>query len=137
MLHSTLPTVKPLQGSVPLYLNFTTNYNDTGIAAGVKLLRVNASTKKPVLLRVRAEVVTAFNAATTNVLTIGTDAASANQILGAADITEGTPGFYPSTGNIGYLRLIADTDVYVKYTQTGTAATTGVANLYLEFMPLF
>ncbi len=87
---------------------------------------IKASATKPVQIEVSCQVITAFNAVTTNVLTAGTDT-TANQWLGAADITEGTPGFYPASNAVAKFRLTADTDVYLKYTQTGTAATTGSA----------
>lgn len=137
MQHNRLPTFEVLQGNVPCYREFTVNYNDTGIAAGKTLCKVLASPAKPVLLKVVAQVVTAFNAATTNVLTLGDslDAGFDNYIT-AADVTEGTPGFYPAAGE-KYIRLEADSILKASYTQSGTAATTGRARFIIEFCPLW
>jgi hypothetical protein len=75
---------------------------------------------------------TAFNAATTNVLTVGTSGGSSADIMGSGDITEGTPGVY-SAGTGATLTFSVDTPIYAKYTQTGTAATTGAAVIILDF----
>jgi hypothetical protein len=120
MLHSVTPTFEILNANVPLNVNKIINFNTTGIADGVKQFRISASADKPVYVEVQAQVVTAFNAAGTNVLTVGTDT-TANQWLGSGDITEGTPGFYPASNAVFKTRLLADTDVYAKY--TGGAGT--------------
>lgn len=121
--HNQIPTVKPiLYGSVAALVTFAVAFGDAGIASGVKKVRLKASATEPVLVEFFAEVTTAFNAATTNVLTVGSDAASANQFMAAGDITEGTAGFYPATATPLKYRIVADTDVYVKYTQTGQVA---------------
>lgn len=137
MQHISVPSNPILNGSVAALLTFAALFNTANIANGVKVATIRASARHPVLLEVWAEVITAFNAATTNVLTFGTDAASANQILAAADITEGTPGFYPANAAVKFLRITADTDLYVKYTQSGTAATTGNALIYVNVTPLY
>ncbi len=136
MLHTTIPATEIINGNVPTLLNFDVNFNDTGIASGVRKYTIQASTDRPVLLKAQAEVITAFNAVTTNVLTLGTDT-TANQFLAAGDITEGTVGFYPTGAATGMLRITAATNIYVKYTQTGTAATTGKAKFYLYVTPLY
>jgi hypothetical protein len=136
MQHNEAPTVERLYGNVASLLNFTVNFNDSGIASGVRKFRIAGTTARPVLLEVLSQVETVFNAATTNVLTLGTDAASANQILAAGDITEGTAGFYPATGFIAKQRITTTVDIYVKFTQTGTAATTGKAHFYFRLTPL-
>lgn len=136
MLHTTIPATEIINGNVPTQLNFDVNFNDTGIASGVRKYTIQASTDRPVLLRVQCEVITAFNAGTTNVLTLGTNS-TANQLLAAGDITEATPGFYPQHAGTGSLRITAATDIYAKYTQTGTAATTGKAKFYLTVTPLY
>lgn len=134
--HTQAPTKKILYGTVNGTINFGVAFNTSGIAAGILLCTIQASVAKPVLLETMVQVQTAFNAVTTNVLTLGTDAASANQILAAADITEGTPGFYPAGAGVGKVVLTANTDIYVKYTQTGTAATTGAAKVFLKMTVL-
>jgi hypothetical protein len=82
-----------------------------------------------VVVRCWAQVTTAFNAGTTNVLVLG-DGTTANKYLAAADITEGTPGVYP-TGGVGpFAAETAAGTLKATYTQTGTAATTGAAKVY-------
>lgn len=82
-----------------------------------------------VIVRCWAQVVTAFNAGTTNVLTLG-DGTTGNKYLAASDVTEGTPGVYP-TGGIGpFAAETAAGSLTATYAQTGTAATTGSARVY-------
>lgn len=82
-----------------------------------------------VVVRCWAQVTTAFNAGTTNVLTLG-DGTTGNKYLAASDVTEGTIGVYP-TGGIGPFKAetVAGT-LTATYVQTGTAATTGTARVY-------
>ena len=202
------------QGSLDVTHTFLVNFNTAGISSGVKLGAITASAQNPVMVEVFLQVVTAFNATTTNVLTAGTTTA-ATQWLTAANTNELETGFYPApsstrllsftgrnlagaitltgavkgeqvngvTGLIGgiggtiianngsaaslfetaitvadqiqqssatdltaktYLaqltgagtanrfRLIADTNIYAKFTQSGTAATTGAAILIVR-----
>lgn len=137
MQHISVPSRPILNGSVAALLTFSALFNTAGIAAGVQVALIRADAKNPVLLEFWAEVVTAFNAVTTNVLTVGSDAASGNQFLAAGDITEGTPGFYPAANAIVKKRIVADTAIFLKYTQSGTAATTGNALIYVRVTPLF
>lgn len=115
------------------YFRKTVNYNDVGISTGVKMgtLPIGAEVVDAI-----AKVKTAFNAATTNVLTCGTNSSSYDNILGASDITEGTPGVYraPVAGLIADGNTVGD-DIYVKYTQSGTAATTGKAVIMVMYVP--
>lgn len=91
---------------------------------GVVLTKLPANI---VITRAVAVVNTAFNAATTNVLTVGTND-DVNDILGTSDITEGTAAVYNKQTFIEYN---AKKTVKAKYTQTGTAATAGEADIYL------
>jgi hypothetical protein len=76
---------------------------------------------------------TVFNAATTNVFTVGT----VDDLTGfatSAGTIAGTAGFKGNlTGALTGIPLAADKVVYVKYTQTGTAATTGKAEVVMTF----
>lgn len=80
-------------------------------------------------------IVTAFNAVSSNALVIGT----VGNDDGFADNTgtvPGTPGFKQNlVGADSGVPLAADTVVYAKYTQTGTAATAGKAVVVLKFAP--
>lgn len=82
-----------------------------------------------VVVQAWAEVITAFNAGTTNVLTVG-DGTTADKYLAAADITEATPAVYPTGGKGPYAAETAAGTLRVTYAQTGTAATTGAARVY-------
>lgn len=76
-----------------------------------------------------AEVLTAFNAGTTNVLTLG-DGDTDDKYLAAADVTEGTPGVYPTGGKGPFAAETVAGSLTTTYAQTGTAATTGSARIY-------
>lgn len=108
----------------------TVNYNDTGIASGIVMGTVPAGA---LLLRAGGVIETAFNAATTNVLTIGrgTDPGY-DDLATSSTFTEGTPGAYYS--NCTLAPLSVDTDIVVSYTQSGTAATTGKAHCVVEYL---
>jgi hypothetical protein len=100
------------------------NFNDADIASGIELCKLPANV---IVTKAVCVVETAFNAATTNVLTVGTNA-SIDNILGANDVTEGTAGAYQKDA---WVELDAATSVKVKYTQSGAAATAGKAQVYL------
>lgn len=106
------------------------NFNDPGIAAGVAGVVLPIGT---FICRVLLEIVTVFNAATTNVLTVGTNV-GINNIIAAADVDETAVGVYDVTRGLGRsLTAAADVTVSVKYTQTGAAATTGQAELVMYY----
>lgn len=76
---------------------------------------------------------TAFNAATTNVLTVGT-ASDDDAIIAAGDVDETVATTYVTFAAVGYKATVA-TPLFIKYAQTGTAATTGAADIILWFCP--
>ena len=100
------------------------NFDDEGVSTGVKLCELPANI---IVTKAVAVVTEAFNAATTNVLTVGTNN-DVNDILGADDITEGTAAAYSANK---FVKYSAKKTVKAKYTQTGTAATAGSAEIYL------
>ena len=106
------------------------NWNDAGISSPVAGVIIPQGT---FILRVLCEIVTPFNAATTNVLTLGTNA-GANNIIAAADVDEATAGVYDITRGLGRsLAAAGDVTISVKYAQTGTAATAGQAEIVVEY----
>ena len=114
-------------------LKKTINFGDANIANGVAFdesLPMGAF-----IISVTVEIVTAFNAGTTNVLTIGTNGpANYNNIVASGDVTPGTPGVTQPTRGLGRsLAAAAETPVFAKYTQTGTAATQGQAVVVIEY----
>lgn len=102
-----------------------------GTADTVKVGRVPAGSR---LMPAQVYIVTAFNAGTTNVLTVGTSSGSDADIVGAAEVTEGATGC-TIVGTGCALTFASDTDIYVKYAQTGTAATTGAATILIPYFP--
>lgn len=105
-------------------------FDTDGIAAGKFLCRIPKGAR---ILVNEVVVIEAFNAASTNVITVGYGA-SLNELVAAGDVTEGTPDVYVI--DLGkYITFTEDKDIYVKYAQTGTAATTGIARYNLVYLP--
>lgn len=113
-------------------LRKTVNFGDAGIASGIAF---DASIPAgSFILRAYVEIVTAFNAVTTNVLTVGTNSTTYNDIVAAGDVDEATVGVYDVVRGLGRgIAASADKTPYVKYTQSGTAATTGQAVIVITF----
>src|SRR5918993_3457688 len=110
----------------------TVNYATANVATGVEIGTIPAGS---FVAGTHVHIVTAFNAATTNVLTVGT-AADDDGFATSAGTVAGTPGVKLNlTGAQSGDTLTADTPVVFKYTQTGTAATTGVAQAVVTFYP--
>jgi hypothetical protein len=115
------------------YLRFTVNFSDANIANG------NTKQWLPAGALIESATVyvgAAFNAGTTNVLTVGLGAAN-NNIVGAGAVTPGTVGqtngIIPTGAALG--PLAADAQVNVTYAQTGTAATAGQAIVVIKYIP--
>lgn len=103
-----------------------------GVAAtnGVPIGALEAGT---IPLGCDVTIETAFNAATTNVLVVGT-VDDDDGFAATAGTVPGTTGFKQNlTGALTGIPLAANKVVYVKYTQTGTAATAGKAHVVLKF----
>jgi len=115
-------------------LRFTVNYNDAGIASGVGKQVLPAGA---IIIGTDVVVETVFNAGTTNVLTVGTNAASYNNIVAAADVNEAavaiTKDISPTGTALG--PLAADVQVFAMYAQTGAPATTGKADVIIKYVP--
>lgn len=104
-------------------------FNETGFVNGLPVVTLE---KGGIPLRAYVRIETAFNAATTNVLVLGS-AADDDGLVTSANAAAGTPGFKAGTGAELGVELAADTTFFGKYTQTGTAATAGVAEFVVEF----
>ena len=125
-------TARQYEKATVHYIRIGVTYSDTGISSGVA---------KPVYLPAGAVILgtdvvlgASFNAQTTNVLTAGTNGTTANNIV--ATVTASAAGFgatnHAPTGTaLG--EIASDSQVYVKYTQTGTAATQGNAQIIIKF----
>ena len=113
-------------------LKKTVNFGDTGIAAGVAF--DNYLPQNAFIENVLVEIVAVFNAATTNVLTVGTVGTTYNNIVAAADVNEGATGVTQVTRAFGRsLTAAGDVLPFAQYTQTGTAATTGQVIIVIFF----
>lgn len=113
-------------------LKKTVNYNDANIAVGSAF--ENYLPQNAFIERVLVEIVTAFNAGTTNVLTVGTVGAAFNNIVAAADVNEAAVGVYDATRALGRALTAAGNVLPVAlYAQTGTAATAGQAVILIVF----
>lgn len=124
MISTLIPALTRIFGKVPVVKHYNLSWNTAGISDGVLLATLRASTVRPQLVEMFAEVVTAFNAGSGNILTVGSDAASGDQYIGASAITEGTPGFYPASNANVKFRIVANSPIYVKY-----AGGSGVAQV--------
>lgn len=127
------------QGQAVCYFKVTVNFNDPRIASGVWF---DTLPKNAFIISIDAQVTTAFNAGTTNVLTVGATPTS-NEIV-ASGITAGTVGIYHLTTAAGLGNTVTNNPtyqtqlngvvpVYVKYAQTGTAATAGSVTIVIAF----
>jgi len=112
------------------YFRKRINYNDPGLAAGVYFGTLPAGA---MINTVHARVNTAFNAGTTNPLNVGTTA-TGGEILPAATFTA-TTGVKDGTAAARALSFATDTDLYISYVPTGTAATAGQADVLLTYAP--
>lgn len=113
------------------FIRKTVNYNDTNIGTGVQIGTLPAGAQ---ITDIGINVTTAFNAATTNNLLLGT-AAAGNQIATTSDSAAGSTGFKRATTGCALTPPTSDTAVYVTYTQTGTAATAGKATVVISYVP--
>jgi hypothetical protein len=114
------------------YARFAVNYNDAGIDTGVAKQTLPAGA---VIVGTDVIVTTVWNAATTNVLTVGTNGTTANNIVGSGDVNEASAQIFANIPATAPGPLASDLPIYVKYTQTGTAATTGAAVVVVKYVP--
>jgi hypothetical protein len=114
------------------YMTKSVTYSDAGISVGNGVKFKASLPKNAFAQNTSIKVKTAFNAATTNVLTVGTNPNTTNDIVAAADVNEASAiGF--NVAGPGVLSTTQDLDVYVKFTQTGAAATTGAADIVITY----
>ena len=107
------------------YFRKRVNFNDAGIGAGVYIGTLPAGA---MLTSLNVRVNTAFNAGTTNALNAGTTATGTQIFTDAATAGARTPA-------VPNLSFATDTDLFVSYAQTGTAATTGQADIVIGYAP--
>ena len=103
------------------------------VASG-EAIKIGTLPKGAIVLRTVSGVTEAFDAGTTNVLIVGT-AADDDALVAAGGVDEtavAVTSVAPATlaGNVA---ASADTDIYVEYTQSGSAATAGNASVVVEY----
>jgi hypothetical protein len=147
-----IPARNCSEGQNVCYIRATINYNDSNISAGVWFASIPANAY---VLSIDAYVSTAFNAASTNLLSIGatktgtdfvaTSGANASVTLGSTGITHLTAAAglaTVATGNTslqsGYSStgtgpVPAYVPIFARYTQTGTAATAGAVTIVITY----
>lgn len=114
------------------YLRKKVTFSDGATA----VVQVGTLPAGAIVIRAGVVVTTAFNAATTNVLDIGT---TADDDGFATDLAMGTIGVIvademATTNDAG--PYTAATSIIATHAQTGTAATAGVGYVFVEYMPV-
>jgi hypothetical protein len=145
----TVPATFParvLQTQTTVHFRKTVNFNDANIATGVKIGAIPAGA---FITSIKCYVTTAFNAATTNNLLIGSTATGgqflASGVTAGTNCVAATAGYQSITAAAGLgFAVTAPTntptgtsgawDVFVSYTQTGTAATAGQVTYVIEYV---
>jgi hypothetical protein len=115
------------------FLRKAVSYDTTGISSGVPFGAYLPMGAQIVMTIVK--VTTAFNAVTTNVLTVGCNSSSYNDLVAAGDVDELTTGADVVWTGVELDLSAAAKLPYVKYTQTGTAATAGAAIVTIVYAP--
>lgn len=115
------------------YMRKTVSFDTPGIASGIPFS--NWLPKGAQILRTVVVIQTVFNAQTTNVLTVGQNSTSYNDIVASGDVDETVLGATTVLTGAKLNALAADAQPYIKYTQTGTAASTGKACVVIEYAP--
>lgn len=114
-------------------VNFDTPFADAPGVTAVNGVPLGAIEAGAMVLGVDVVVETAFNAATTNVLVVGT-VADDDGFAVTAGAVPGTAGFKPNLqGALSGIPIAANTIVFAKYSQSGTAATAGKATIVVKF----
>lgn len=104
-------------------------FGDNGVARTVGVIPAGSLILKPAS---GVHITTVFNAGTGNVLDIGT---SDNDDLFGTDLALGTATFVPLDENVGGYLVTADTTITATVALSGTAATTGAAEVVIAYIP--
>ena len=115
-------------GTVQAFSAGIVKFNTEGIDEGVKICDIP---KGLIIVKAVAKIKKAFNASTTNVLTVGFEE-NKNELLGDSDVTESSVGI--QTKDI-WIEAGNHTEIFAKFIQTGDAATDGEAEIFLVVIP--
>lgn len=115
------------------YIRKKITFADAGAAGGIPIEWMR---KGSIILGTDILITTAFNAGTTNPLTVGINSTAYDNIVTTAQSVAGTPGLKQNLAPTGtaLVPLAADSQVFVKYVPTGTAATTGEGYVIIKFV---
>ena len=112
------------------YLRLNVVFGDSGVAKTVGVLPAGAQIIKPMS---GVAVNTVFNAGSTNVIDIGT---AADDDFFGTDLALGTAAFVPLDEAVNYV-VAADTTIVATVALSGTAATTGSAEVVICYIPRY
>lgn len=128
-----MPTARRNSSQQVGYLRFKVNFNDASIATGNGKQTLPAGA---IVIGTDVLVTTPFNAATTNVLSVGFEASTYANLAAAATVAAGTAGLKQNIVPTGtaLVPLAADSQVFALYTQTGAAATAGAAYVIVKYV---
>jgi hypothetical protein len=104
------------------------NFNTPNVATGFLVGKIPAFS---VVKNLTVSVETTFNAATTNVFTVGTSTTATEWVDNTFTSSGATADTFAT--DVGYALTTSDLSVYAKYTQSGTAATQGKAHVWVEY----
>lgn len=110
------------------------NFNDTGVGAGTAQTFDNPLPQGAFITNVQVETVTTFNAGTTNVLVVGTNPTTFNNLIASGDVSLTAAG--TTSVSRGWGRSItnaSDTTPFAVFTQTGSSATQGSLIIVLTY----
>lgn len=110
------------------YLRLGVTYADNGVAKVMGTIPAGSLILKPIS---GTQVVTVFNAGTTNTLNVGT---TADDDLFGTLLALGSLAFVPLDEAIGGFRVATDTTITATVVLTGTAATTGDAEVVIAYI---
>jgi hypothetical protein len=132
-----VPTNNPRELPWPAvaYISRRIAFNTPGIASP-QTVEVGSLPGGAIVIGAWARVHTVFNAATTNVVIVGTDTGSEffDAATAGSSITESSATMQASAAAVGYVVPDGGAVVYVNYTQTGGAATTGAATIIVMYI---
>jgi len=115
------------------YMTTLINYSDADASTGRLLGYLPPNS---VLVRIYTVIQTAFNAGTTNTLSVGKTATGTDYVSGTAAGSVTAPTAATLTAANCYNPTTGDQAIYASYAQSGTAASAGVALVVVEYVPV-
>lgn len=128
------PNPRQSQNQQVHYIRYRVQFGDANVATGEYIGTLPAGA---IIIGSDFSVPTAFNAATTNSLTVGGNSPTYNDVATAAGTLVGATGLKQNVVPTGSSlnSISADLDIYAVYQQTGTAASAGVCDVMVKYIP--